>query len=315
MIINPSGLMAFGNMTKGGGLPAVFSPSTDYGYDDSAIGTTGWAGLSLTEPARIKRVSFTSTTSGFDASGSATPVTLRVYGKVGAALPANRTDGQLIASLSLTDPNAITTKDLLPYDLTKFNHVWGSITTGVWALATYIEIETLDDSELYLETPDLLTRNIYTKRFDIELALPWTSVELPATRWKPIQIPDACSATVDISCDFRHRGVGGYTGAVGIGWTFGRRYGATLEAMIAAPWVPFSDFDLSTQIATLSHHYATATRPGAITLDPGVYQFSFAGTAHSDATSADGLACVQVEGAKGLNGTRLIISTDPVYRV
>lgn len=311
-LIDPAGLIAFGNMSKGGGLAALFAAGADVGYAETS---TGWAGLTFAAPTRIKRVAITSASNGYDASGAATPVTLRLYGKTGAA-PTGPSDGVLLASLAITDPNAVVIRDLLSADqFTTFDHGWISITSGVWAIGQYIQFEALDETDLFLPTPDLTKRTTYTKRFDTELALPWTFAELPATRWKPIQIYAACSALVDIAFDFRHRGVGGYTGAVGIGLTFGRKYGATLETMIAAPWVAYDDLALSTQIASLSHHYATATRPGAIQLEPGVYQFGFAGTAHSDATSADGLACVQVEGGKGLNGARLIVSTDTVHRI
>lgn len=317
-MIDPSGLVAFGNMGSGGGLAAVFSPDTSAGY---ATVSTGWAGLTLSESTRLKSVSIVSASNGFDASGSATTITLRLYGKKGAA-PAGPSDGVMLASTTFTDINAVTTKLLTSADqITPFDHVWISISTGVWAISQHVQFEEATEATAMLPTPDLTKRTVYQSRLDTEILLPWTAAELPATRWKPLEIPAPCIGLVDIAIDFRHRGIptdgepDGYTGPIGIAWIFGRRFGASLAAMIAAPWQRYDDFVLSTQIASMQHHYATATRSGTIELAPGFYQFSVYGTAHTTAGVSNGHACNLVEYGKGLNGTRLVISTDPIHRV
>lgn len=317
-MIDPSGLVAFGNMGSGGGLAAVFSPDTSTGY---ATVPTGWAGLTLSEPTRLKSVSITSASNGFDASGSTTQITIRIYGRTGAA-PAGPSDWTMLASTTFTDVNAVTTKTLVSADqITPFDHIGFSISTGVWAIAQYVQFEEATEATAMLPTPDLAKRTVYQHRIDTEILLPWTAAELQATRWKPIEIPAPCIGLLDITVDFKHRGIptdgepNGYTGPIGIGWSFGRRFGATLAAMIAAPWQRYDDFTLSTQIASMEHHYATATRSGVIDLDPGFYQFSVVGTSHTTAGSSNGHASTLVEYGKGLNGARLIVSTDTIHRV
>lgn len=307
-MIDPAGLVAFGNMGKGGGLAAVFNPDTSLGYAETS---TGWAGLTLAQPTRIKSAAITSAGNGFDASGSATTITLRLYGKSGAP-PVNPSDGVMLASTTFTD--VVTTKTLTSADnITLFDHVWISISTGVWAISQYVRFEEATEATAMLPPPN--GRTVYTQRLDTEIALPWTLAELTATRWKPLEISTPSSAVVDLTCDFRHTGLGGYDGPVGIGWYFGRRYGTTLAAMLAAPWQAYDDLAMSTQIASLTHHYAPAARGGAIDLPQGFYQFSVSASAHSTASPANGLAVNLVEGGKGLNSARLIVSQDTVHRI
>jgi len=309
-MIDPAGLVAFGNMGSGGGLAAVFNPDTATGY---AMVSTGWAGLTLSEPTRVKSVSITSASNGFDASGAATSITLRLYGKTGAA-PSGPSDGVMLASSTFTDVNAVTTKLLTSADqITLFSHVWISISTGVWAIAQYVQFEEATEATALLPAPDLTTRTTYLSRIGTEINLPWVTVEIPQTRWKPLYIPASCNALVDLNCDFRHRNVSGYAGPIGIGWTFGSRYGASLESMIAASWQPL--VKAQTQIASIEHHYAPCCASGAITLGQGYHQFSFSGSAHTTANAFDGNACLLVESGVGYNSARLIVSTDPVNRV
>lgn len=310
MPINPSGLVAFGNMGSGGGLAAVFNSDASTGY---ATVSTGWAGLTLSEPTRLKSVSIISASNGFDASGSTTSVTLRLYGKTGAS-PSGPSDGVMLASMTFTDINAVTTKLLASADqITPFDHVWVSIATGVWSIAQYVQFEEATEATAMLPTPDLTTRTIYSSRIDTEISLPWVTAELAQTRWKPIYIPAPCNAIVDLNCDFRHRNVSGYAGPIGIGWTFGSRYGASLEAMIAAPWQAL--VKAQTQIASIEHHYAPCCASGFMTLAQGYHQFSFKGSAHTTANAFDGNACLLVESGVGYNSARLIVSTDPVNKV
>lgn len=309
-MIDPSGLVAFGNMGSGGGLSAIFNPDASTGY---ATVTTGWAGLTLSEPARLKSVTITSATNGFDASGLTTPVTIRMYGKVGPA-PTGPSDWTMLASTTFTDVNAATVKTLTSADqITQFDHVGFSITTGVWAIAQYVQFEEATAATALLPTPELTTRTAYQSRIDTEINLPWATAELPQTRWAPLYIPAPCNALVDLNCDFRHRNVSGYAGPIGIGWTFGARYGTSLEAMIAAPWQPL--VKAQTQIASIEHHYAPCCASGAVALAQGYYQFSFKGSAHTTANTFDGNACLLVESGVGYNSARLIVSTDPVNRV
>lgn len=309
-MIDPAGLVAFGNMGAGGGLAAIFHPDASTGY---ATVTTGWAGLTLSEPTRLKSISIVSASNGFDASGSATTITLRLYGRTGSA-PSGPSNGVMLASSTFTDINAVTTKTLTSADqITPFDHVWISISTGVWAIAQYVQFEEATEATALLPTPDLTTRTTYPSRIDTEIHLPWVTVEIPQTRWKPLYIPAPCNALVDLNCDFRHRNVSGYTGPIGIGWTFGSRYGESLEAMIAAPWQPL--VKAQTQIASIEHHYAPCCASGAIALAQGYHQFSFRGSAHTTANAFDGNACLLVESGVGYNSARLIVSTDPVNRV
>lgn len=139
-------LAKFGNMTSGNGLVSLFDGAT--GVNGAwAPGTSGWAGVTLDAPKKIAGASITSRApNGFDSSGNAYSVLLRLYAKQGV-VPASLTDGQILASSSFTDPNSVTSVALMSNDaVTEFDHVWAAVIAG-GGLATASEISLLENDE------------------------------------------------------------------------------------------------------------------------------------------------------------------------
>jgi hypothetical protein len=103
--------------------------------------TTGYAGIALSAPTQIESVQFVSQSNGFDASGSATTITLQAYCKTTTGLPANADDGTSIGSLTFTDAEAVTTKLIASNNSAlQCRYVWGKVTTGVWSALTELRV-------------------------------------------------------------------------------------------------------------------------------------------------------------------------------
>jgi hypothetical protein len=82
--LNLSSLPTFGNMTRGGGLATLFDGNSQTGA--WAESTLGWAGVDFgSSPQAISEAVLFSASNGFDASGSASSIRLRLYGKNGGA--------------------------------------------------------------------------------------------------------------------------------------------------------------------------------------------------------------------------------------
>lgn len=301
--IATSGLPKIGNMTSGGGLAAAIDPGPGTGYRTENY---GWAGVSFPAPQRIARVRLTPPTNGFDVSGLLSTIVLRLYGKRGAA-PTGGSDGVKLAECAFTDVNASVERVLDSADqLTRWDHVWVSVYSGVWAALQGVVIECASPVFLPQPAPGRIT--VYEHGINLPIALPWVTAEVVQTRFPPLFLTAPIKGFVDFSCDFKHVAVAGYEGPIGIGWTLGFRHGVTLDEMLEAPWQALPRMTGSTQIASLDHHYASSARPGTVDLLPGYTMFSFAGSAHTTASTENGHAVMQVEGGRGFNVARLILS-------
>jgi hypothetical protein len=310
-MIDTSGLARIGNMTAGGGLAGALSVDTATGYVADRF---GWVGVTLAAPTRIASATITSAANGFDASGSTSTVTLRLYGKNGAA-PANGSDGFKLGEITFTDVNAVGSRPINSVDpVTAWDHVWITIYTGVWAVAMAVEFEAGELPPL-LPLPTLGKPTLYRKSYHDPIELPWSTADLPGTRLAPLQIDVASIAKIDFAADIVHAAVAGYEGPVGLGWHLYKRSGATLALMAAAAFSRVDHLVSTNQIASLAHHYATCSRTGAVALAPGFHQFQFAGSAHTTTNSANGNARLLVEDGVGRNSLRIEISDAVLHEI
>ena len=133
-LIDTAPLLKIGDMLSGGGVTAAVNTG-DGGATGYKQSTTGWAGVALATSTAISHVEVTSAANGFDASGSQTSITLRLYGRQGTA-PGHGTNGVLLGTLGpFTDVNATTTRTIQSTDTTtQWDYIWVTGTTGVWTV-------------------------------------------------------------------------------------------------------------------------------------------------------------------------------------
>lgn len=136
--ISMAGLALIGNMTSNSGLASLFDGDTGTGTHSGS--KASWGGVTLAQPTRIQGARITARASGYDGSGNAYSVTLKLYAKQGLA-PSSRIDGTELASMSLTDPNVLTARVLTSGDQsTLYDHVWAAVIVGN-GIASASEIE------------------------------------------------------------------------------------------------------------------------------------------------------------------------------
>lgn len=293
-LIDTTGLTKFGDMTSGGGLDAIFDSNTgSTGYSQT---TNGYAGVYFPTPLAIDRAEFISANNGFDASGSNTGITLRLYGKQGSA-PTSSTDGTLLGTLSFFDTNTITTKSINSNDeITEWNYVWGVLNTGVWCV--------LSELKLYKFTPpQQQSSNVFSliKSCNISVPLAWSTTEIPDFR-QGVFVEVEAVATVHFLMNVVHNNLNGYVGALGISSHLLIRSGNTWADTQAASFSYIPNVLNGSNISSLTDHYGNLMLIAKIPLLANkYYEFSVTGSAHTTASSNNGQASILVENGQGLN--------------
>ena len=307
MAIDLTGLPRIGNMISGGGLNGIFDGNA--GTSGYAQSTTGYAGIDFNSaPRRIEKVEIDSQSNGYDASGLTSQVTLKLYGRNGAA-PASATDGTLLGSIGpFTDVNALQTKTIVSSDqVTQYRYVWAVITTGVWAAAVSIR---LFAALAPLEPVASDARRIIVhRRCDEAIALSQLETEVQPFR-VTLRMNAPAVLKIHFQCNTTHNGpVTGYNGAVGIGFALYYKYAETFAGLAGAPlvFVRATGCNISERNP---QHYGETPMVAAMSTLAGFYEFRMTGSAHSDGSSLNGLASILVEGGRGLNGLVLDFDKD-----
>jgi hypothetical protein len=308
-VIDLTGTTKFGNMTSGGGLATIFDDDTDTGgYRQS---TSGWAGVTLNTPSVIDKAEFVSAENGFDASGSTTSVTLKLYGKVGD-VPTTSTDGVLLGSKSFTDQNVMRAVSVESTDkTTEYDHVWGVVSTGVWSgireLRLYEDTTPPPPSVTPYTLADTHPQTLQ-RSCDTTVNLTQSAVLVDAFTTS-VQVPADGSFDLDYSINVVHRGnllSPSYLGAVGIGATLVYRYSTTLETLESQDWLrlPISSTNGINIDERNPAHYANVSMSTGHPAEVGYYQFGIRMSGHTDGTTQNGVAAVLAE-SDGLNGFRI----------
>lgn len=305
VLIDTSALVKFGDLTSGGGLSAAINPS-DGGATGYKTATTGWAGVTLGTASAVSHVEVTSATNGFDASGSATQITLKLYGKQGSA-PTSATNGTLLGTMGpFTDVNSATTRTIASTDTsTAWNHLWVVGTTGVWFITEAMKFYAPDppagapqpiDSERYILRSVCNTATL----------LGYQLTQLNGFN-QDVRIETDAVATFNFRADIVHRGgITGYNDALSLGGVLFYKKSATWAGIPGASWQQIANGVAGRNLCERNpQHYETLHVTGALDLEAGnYYRFGIQANAKTDTPpyqTTDGLAGLLVEGGGGLN--------------
>ena len=304
-MIDLATLILFGNMVFGGGIAAIFDNDDLTGGYNKA--TSGWAGVTLSQPTAIAKADFVSANGGFDASGAITTITLKLYGKTGAE-PTSPSDGILIGQSTFTDVNVSRTITITSTDkTTKFDHVWGVVQTGVWA-----ELRELRLFEASATVPYLLSStHVQTlqKTCNELRPLPWYEENIEQFE-VTLEVPLAGSFDLDFVVNVVHQGdllSPQWLGAVGIGGRMKYKYSQALANLDsqAWEWLPQSATNGINIDNRDPAHYANVSMVSGLPAKVGFYKFTIFMSAHTSGTTLDGVAAILKEGDNGLNGFRV----------
>lgn len=291
-----SGLPRLGNMLSGGGLNAIFDGAgATSGYIQA---TSGWCGLDFGAPVALGKVEFQSPSNGFDASGFTAAIVLKVYGT--DTLPTVGSTGTLLASQSFTDVNAVQLKELIISSPAAYRYYTFAVETSgfpsVWAVLA--EVRCFDTETPSLNFIEMTGGLIVGKSLNVNLPLPWATAELPETRIFA-HFTEAGVATLHWSASVEHAG-GNF--AVGIGFSIEHRYSADPNTLMVAPLTRILNATRGVNISEHNpDHYGDLGFPASLPIVPGYYCFAITGSAHSSASSSNGLARLLAENGKGLN--------------
>ncbi len=304
-------------MTRGGGLVSLFDNSNQTGA--WAESTLGWAGVDFgSSPQAISQAVLFSASNGFDASGLASSIRLRLYGKNGSA-PTGPTDGTLLGTLGyFTDPNAATSRTITTANTEAWRYVWATVETGVWAIL--LDIELYDREGVAAPPPPppppsftLLAaeRTVVGRSINSPTLLTTPFVELEGFRTR-LRIDQPAGALVDVRTDVVHRGeFTGYTGVLSIGMLVGYRYAATAEGVAAAAVQRVPNAVVGCNLMNRDpHHYEKLHACGDLAMPAGFYEFTVFMNAATDVPAyaqTNGLAALLIEGGSGLNRLRIVV--------
>lgn len=306
ILLDTSSLTKFGDMVSGGGIVAAVT-SGDGGSTGYKQATTGYAGVTLAAPAAVDSAEVTSASNGLDASGGTTPITLKLFGKVGAP-PTTPTGGVLLGTLGpFTDINAITTKTINSIDKdTEWDHVWVTGTTGVWFVTEAIKFYLAEAAP-----PDDGPEQINSERYIVK-----SVCNDPALlQYQLARVPDfdqtvfvetAALASFNFRSDFVHRGdITGYNGAISLGVNLAYKSAATYGSLAGATWQYLPHAAGCNLCERHPQHYERLNTTGVLELEANKYYcfgvFFRAATTQSPYQTTNGLAGLLVEGGIGLN--------------
>jgi hypothetical protein len=201
-MIDTSTLTKIGNMTSGGGLSAIFDSDTSTtGY---YMNSGGFVGVEFDSSTKLDKIIIKSAANGFDASGLTSTITLTLYGKTGIA-PTSSTDGIALDSLTFTDINAVTTKELINSDpMYEIDFAWVTISSDVWSVASELELY-----EYTVPTaPSVVNSRFFSlqKSVDTKTALRWDPKEILGFRMD-LNLNEAAVATLQLRMDIIHDGL------------------------------------------------------------------------------------------------------------
>lgn len=305
MLISPNSLSKFGDMNSGSGSAGMHDGnSATVGYAQS---TTGYSGVTLAAPARIQRVELVSADNGFDASGSITSITLQLYGRVGAP-PSSGTDGQILCAMAFTDQNVSRVVELVSSDqVTRFDHIWIRMTTGVWSLASELRIfDAEDQSEI--TDPEVIGPGmcVLSRSCNDKVPLYNDGFEIPQFRIR-IALCEPRRVAVDFHGCVVHTGTGADDVAVGYSFRICHRNASSVSALASAQFIERPNAADGGNVFNHTHHYGSVSIPDAIELPEGFNEISVIGSGHTDGSSTQGLLHMLVEAGKGLNCLRVIV--------
>lgn len=313
MLIELINLVKFGTLSGGAGLAGVFDGNlATTGYAQAVV---GYAGVALTEPARIRKAEVTSATNGFDASGSTTGIELRLYGKNG--MPSSADDGMLLASSSFTDQNVQRTITLESTDsISAFTHVWVKIHTGVWAVAADVKFYEETAAIPELEPIGSGSRAI-VKSCNSPVSLPYYSQEIPEFRIR-FRLTERRLVLFDFQANVVHVGEGAEVNYVsGYSFRICRRFAETMSGLASSPLITINNAVSGGNVSEKNpQHYGALAIPGVPTpsedpeecgfLDPGYHEIVVLGSGHTYLTTTN-LLRVLTENGKGLNCLRVVV--------
>lgn len=303
MMINPSGVAKFGNMTSGGGLGAIFDGAKSTGYAQTPI---GYAGLALGNAKRISGVEIDSPSNGFDASGLTTEVTIQIYGK-NSSMPTSPDDGVLLGSMSFSDLNIERTVSLPSNDsISAYQFVWVRINTGVWAVAS--EIRFFEDTS---EIPDIEPvgpgTEVFMKSCDQSVPLQYMSTEIPQFRIR-FRLSERRNVLIDLHADVEHVGQGDEVNFVsGYSFRICRRQSVDIAGLGSSPLLTIDNAVGGGNVSEKNpQHYGNKTITTAVTLEAGYHEIDVMGSGHTYLTTTN-LLRVLAENGKGLNCLRVVV--------
>lgn len=301
--IDTTGLTRIGNMTtpNGGGssgLDNIFDGSnTTSGYTNA---TSGWAGVQLSAATAINKAQFDPQTNGFDASGSTTSITIKLYGKTGATAPSGPTDGTLLGTLTFTDVNSLTTREITSSDqATLYSFVWGYVTTGVWSVFTEARFYT-NDAYPVTEITDANEWMLTTSCNQL-VALPRAGMEIPQFRIR-VKLNETRNIMLLFHSDSVYNTVNSYDDVTAFSFRVTHRSAATEVGLDTASY----DYDANAcgggNILNLHHHYGNTAWHKPIAYAANYHEFSIWGYSGTTLNSYDGIASVLAEGSPANEG-------------
>lgn len=303
-MIDTSTLTKIGNMTSGGGLSAIFDSDTSTtGY---YMNSGGFVGVEFDSSTKLDKIIIKSAANGFDASGLTSTITLTLYGKTGIA-PTSSTDGIALDSLTFTDINAVTTKELINSDpMYEIDFAWVTISSDVWSVASELELY-----EYTVPTaPSVVNSRFFSlqKSVDTKTALRWDPKEILGFRMD-LNLNEAAVATLQLRMDIIHDGL--IPDVIGVSGLLHMRSGTTWENCLSASFTPIENASSGQNIRDLTDHYGNINIFQKVSLSvPKYYQFAVYGSAHTTASSLDELCSILEENSKGLNNFILTINKD-----
>jgi len=277
MLIDNDSLTYFGDIDRSDGLDGKRGRVFDGDDLTSAHreSTTGYAGIALSAPTQIESVQFVSQSNGFDASGSATTITLQAYCKTTTGLPANADDGTSIGSLTFTDAEAVTTKLIASNNSSlQCRYVWGKVTTGVWSALTELRVYGTASFEVtQTATPTVLRRSC-----NEPAKIPYSAAELPCFR-QAFKLNEARAVLIDLHAGFKHTGRASsstvaYSGVVGLGVLAVRRFEQAQPPLPDAEWQSDQNMVATGNIYDLTQHYLHLPITGCWQLAAGFHEIS-----------------------------------------
>lgn len=302
MKVDTTSGVRFGNLTKGGGLPALFDgEDSTVAYSETQV---GYFGTSLPGAKRIDRVELSSATNGFDASGHTTNINIKLYARNGSP-PAHAVDGVLLGSVNVVDENQIRVVCVESSDKKNlYEYVWVRIATGVWTIASEIEIFEADEPPPPTAIP--LSSYVLSSSCNVNVPLSYGGGEIPQFRVRML-VEQERTVLLDFHGDVVHTG-GSYSSSHPFGFSFRlcKRSADSEQELEMAPFQWIDNAVGGGNVLSLSHHYGNKTICSYTKVSPGWHEFSVIGSGHSYLSSESAIQ-ILAEGGKGLNCLRVTV--------
>lgn len=283
-LLNTTVLTYFGDMTYGDGHGGIWD--TTVGTQGYSQTTSGWSGVVLPSAKKIEKVILKSGDLGYDASYSTTSITLKLYAS--NSMPSGPTNGTLLSTLTFTDVNAITDKELVSTDqATAYTHVWVTISTGIWSIFRGAALYEVDAPEGNMTIIDISSSGevVLGRACNDRTPLEFAAVEIPKLR-VGFKLNETRVVKFDFHGDFvlsakSHNGTQDYLLGAGIGCQIFVRTAATLEGLATASWQAQTNAGGGGNIVDIEAHYLNKSLTYAMELPAGFYQATIMATNHT----------------------------------